>query len=152
MDLIELGRTLRQRREDIGVPRAVLAQRIGVSSTYMWMIERAAPRKNGEPSQPSKELVERWAAALGLSALAVAEALALAGHVSPTTRTARRSLLTFGGFSFPDIANAPETILEELQLLLKDGRLSPSEQAALLENLKSIIALLRDRYPRSSHR
>jgi len=82
MDLTELGGLLRERRETLGIPRAVLGRRIGASTSYVWMIEGAKKRAGGNPAQPSRALLERWARALGWEGTAyVRQLLALAGHL-----------------------------------------------------------------------
>jgi len=64
MDLQQFGALMEAQREQIGKTRAELARELGVSANYLWMIERAKPRRSGAPSQPSRRLVERWATIL----------------------------------------------------------------------------------------
>src|SRR5437660_739705 len=68
LDLPTLGRELRSIRRGLRIPSAELARRIGVSPTYVWLIEQAKPRTSGEPSRPSEDLLRRWTAALGMNA------------------------------------------------------------------------------------
>src|SRR5579872_2850279 len=67
LDLPTLGVELRRRRRALRIPSAEFARRIGVSQTYVWLIEAAKPRSSGEPSRPSEDLLQRWTAALGMS-------------------------------------------------------------------------------------
>jgi transcriptional regulator with XRE-family HTH domain len=67
IDLPTLGRELRQRRRALRIPSAEFARRIGVSQTYVWLIEAAKPRQSGEPSRPSEDLLQRWTEALGMT-------------------------------------------------------------------------------------
>jgi transcriptional regulator with XRE-family HTH domain len=60
MDLQALGRALEDRRKTFALARGELARHLGVSTNYIWMVERAKPRAHGEPSQPSRNLLERW--------------------------------------------------------------------------------------------
>src|SRR5438309_1272375 len=87
MDLQELARVLEERREAIGIPRAELARRVGVSTNYVWMVERAKPREDGQPSQPSKDVLERWAEKLGWDEPYTKQLLILAGHTAPELHT-----------------------------------------------------------------
>jgi transcriptional regulator with XRE-family HTH domain len=80
LDLYSLGRELRERRRMLRIPSAELARRIGVSQTYVWMIESAAPRKNGQPSRPSEDVLGQWARALGMGPVDTERLLALAGY------------------------------------------------------------------------
>jgi transcriptional regulator with XRE-family HTH domain len=104
IDLVELGRALQERRQAVGIPRAEVARRTGVSSNYIWAIERARKRKGGNPSQPSKEILERWAKALGWDEVYTRQILALAGHGDPKTPVEAQPRLPFdgvGAFHFP---------------------------------------------------
>lgn len=83
MDLIALGKELEKRRRGLGIPRAEAARRIGVSPNYVWTIERARLRKHGEPSQPSKDVLARWADVLGGDTAYIQRLLILAGHITP---------------------------------------------------------------------
>jgi transcriptional regulator with XRE-family HTH domain len=70
------------------LPNAELARRIGVSPTYVWMIESAAPRKNEQPSRPSEDLLRRWARALGMGPVDTERLLALAGYFNTSVADA----------------------------------------------------------------
>jgi transcriptional regulator with XRE-family HTH domain len=83
LDLPTLGRELRSRRRALRIPSAELARRIGVSPTYIWLIEHAKPRSNGEPSRPSDDLLRRWTSAIGLSASEAQQIRELAGYFGP---------------------------------------------------------------------
>jgi transcriptional regulator with XRE-family HTH domain len=80
LDLSRLGHELRTRRRALRIPSAELARRIGVSPTYVWLIEQSKPRQSGEPSRPSEDLLRRWIAALGMSASEALQIRELAGY------------------------------------------------------------------------
>lgn len=80
MDLYRFGRELKERRRVLGISRAELARRVGVTPAYIWLIEGAIPRKGGDPSHPSEELVIRWSRALGMDEQYTQQALHLAGY------------------------------------------------------------------------
>lgn len=75
-----MGAALQGRRESLGLPRAELARRIRVTPTYVWMVERARRRKNGDPSRPAELLLQRWAQALGMDQRYTHQVLLLAGY------------------------------------------------------------------------
>ncbi len=80
IDLPTLGRELRQRRRALRIPSAEFARRIGVSQTYVWLIEAAKPRSSGEPSRPSEDLLQRWTEALGMTESEARRIYELAGY------------------------------------------------------------------------
>src|SRR5207302_1952240 len=86
MDLEQLGAALRERREALGIPRAELARRVGVTPTYIWLVENARPRKGGQPSRPAQAVIERWSRALGMDERSTRQALRMAGHELPGGR------------------------------------------------------------------
>src|ERR1700674_5788658 len=67
IDLERLGRELESRRKENRIGRAELARGIGVSQTYIWLIEHARPRSSGEPSRPSEDVLHAWTMALGMT-------------------------------------------------------------------------------------
>ncbi len=83
IDLPALGRDLRARRKALRLPSAELARRIGVSPTYVWLIEQAKPRSNGEPSRPSEDVLSSWTAVLGLDEEEAQRLRELAGYFGP---------------------------------------------------------------------
>lgn len=97
MDLQALGNDLEDRRKRLALTREALAQGVGVSANYVWMVERAKPRAHGEPSQPSREVLERWVRLLWdeeRDQSEIRKTLALAGYATayvPAER-ARRSM------------------------------------------------------------
>jgi transcriptional regulator with XRE-family HTH domain len=86
LDLETLGRELRERRKGLRIRSAELARRIGVSQTYVWLIESAKPRAGGEPSRPGEDVLARWTAALGMDAEETRRIRALAGYFDPEVR------------------------------------------------------------------
>jgi transcriptional regulator with XRE-family HTH domain len=91
LDLAALGQELRSRRRALRIPSAELARRIGVSPTYIWLIEQAKPRQGGEPSRPSEDLLQRWTAALGMSRSDVQRIRELAGYLGSRFTSERDS-------------------------------------------------------------
>jgi transcriptional regulator with XRE-family HTH domain len=79
-DLRALGRALRERRKAVGTPRAEFARRLGVSPTYVWMVEQTKPRASGAPSRPSRSLLHRWSETLLMSDQDRGYLLTLAGY------------------------------------------------------------------------
>lgn len=79
-DLKAVGESLRSRRKERHVSRTDLARKVGVSPTYLWMIEEAKERANGEASQPSQFLLSQLAAELAMSHEETYELLELAGY------------------------------------------------------------------------
>jgi transcriptional regulator with XRE-family HTH domain len=86
LDLSALGRELRERRRMLRISSAELARRIGVSPTYIWLIESASPRKNGLPSRPSEDVLRQWTQALGMGAVDTERMRSLAGYFGTTTQ------------------------------------------------------------------
>lgn len=80
MDLEALGGVLRERRREAGMSRAELARRIGVTPTYVWLVEGAKPRKHGAPSRPGEAVLGKWVRALNMDADQAARVFALAGY------------------------------------------------------------------------
>jgi transcriptional regulator with XRE-family HTH domain len=83
LDLPIVGEELRSRRRALRIPSAELARKIGVSPTYIWLIEQSKPRKGGEPSRPSEDLLRRWMAALGMTESEAQRIRELAGYFGP---------------------------------------------------------------------
>lgn len=82
MDLTRLGAALRERREALGIPRTEIARRVDVTPTYVWLIETAKTRSGGEPSRPTRSVLERWSVALGMDERYTKQVLALAAYGS----------------------------------------------------------------------
>jgi predicted transcriptional regulator len=79
-DLKRVGQWLRTRRTEQHIARTDLARRVGVSPTYLWMVEEARERANGEASQPSQFLLRQLATELGMSEQESHDLLRLAGY------------------------------------------------------------------------
>ena len=115
LDLQALGRELRERRRMLRITSAELARRIGVSPTYIWLIESASPRKNGLPSRPSEEVLRQWTQALGMGSVDSERMLALAGYFGmaadasrPASRLRREPnrALVLGSYDEPEARSA----------------------------------------------
>jgi transcriptional regulator with XRE-family HTH domain len=147
MDLAKLGAVLKARREEVGIPKTVLAQRVGITPGYIWMVEEARIRKKSgkvaaQPSRPSREVLERWAAVLGLDEDESEELLVLAGHSDGSIVTTETPLLAFGGFGLPTGSNAEQELLKEIRSLLSN----PKTRSEILRDLESFIGWLYFRY------
>jgi predicted transcriptional regulator len=79
-DLKRVGRWLRTRRTEQHIARTDLARRVGVSPTYLWMVEEARERANGEASQPGQPLLSQLATELGMTDQESHDLLRLAGY------------------------------------------------------------------------
>jgi transcriptional regulator with XRE-family HTH domain len=80
VDLVELGRVLKERREESGLRRADLARRSGVSQGYIGNVEVARRRVGGKPSRPTREVLLSWTRALGMDESERERVLRLAGY------------------------------------------------------------------------
>ena len=145
MDLVELGRLLHERREALGIPRAVVARRIGVTPSYVWMVEQAKKRKTGQPSQPSKDLLIQWAKALGWDEPYTRQLLVLAGHVQ--SDSASGLSLPFGGagaLHFPQPRSMEEeALIQELRELLQLAAARETTRAEVFGLLRSFFKWLK---------
>lgn len=80
MDLKKLGTIIRNKREEIGIPPSVLAEKTGIRRPTLWIYERGENPKTGKPSRPSKDKLERLAAVLHMSQVDTEELLSLADY------------------------------------------------------------------------
>jgi transcriptional regulator with XRE-family HTH domain len=110
VDLQTLGTVLEARRSELGIPRTVLARKVGISPSYMWMVETAAVRKGGQPSRPSRDLLEAWTEALLGDAVFRAKVLMLAGHTASSEGTDLPAPLGLRGYrlEFPSQERRPD--------------------------------------------
>lgn len=113
IDLPTLGHELRRRRRSLRIPSAEFARRIGVSQTYVWLIEAAKPRKSGEPSRPSEYLLQRWTEALGMTETEARQIYELAGYFDSDAlreyRDSRPSSPRASGSASPPVPTRPES-------------------------------------------
>jgi transcriptional regulator with XRE-family HTH domain len=81
-DLSRLGSLLRQRREALGMTRARLASVMGISQSYIAVVEDARPRATGRkrPSRPTPETLLLWTHALNMPETDAGRAFDLAGY------------------------------------------------------------------------
>src|SRR6266487_2311983 len=99
MDLKKLGTIIRNKREEIGIPPSILAEKTGIRRPTLWIYERGENPKTSKPSRPSKDKLERLAAVLHMSQAETEELLSLAdyhitrqpsqasNHISAATKT-----------------------------------------------------------------
>ncbi len=148
MDLAQLGKSLRERREALGIPRAVVGRRVSVSHSYVWLVEQAVVRKGTRPLRPSREVLERWVSVLGWGDKYLDKVLELAGYAqNGSTNTTRQLLLTVGSLGVPAPTHLDdEVLLEEIRDLLKGSELSPQQRVELQKLLRSFIAWLHSTY------
>jgi transcriptional regulator with XRE-family HTH domain len=141
MNLSELSRVLRERREAIGIPKAEIARRVEVSESYIAMIEQGERR-------PSKAVLERWAEALGWDAVYSHQLLVLAGHSASEQDSAPAPRLPFAGgaLHFPQPKRMErERVIQELQVVLKRAEISDKDWQETLKLLESFLEWLKFR-------
>ncbi len=140
MSLTELGAALRERREALGIPRTELARRIGVTPTYVWLLETAKPRRNGEPSRPTPSVLERWADALGMDHRYRDQVLHMAGYGEVADEDAVHGVAEDGSVQYagmvasretPGFTAAPVQFRQPRQL----------QARVLIEGLRDVLAL-----------
>lgn len=136
-NLPELGQILESRRKDIGISRALLARKIGISTSYAWMIERARGRKGIEPSYPSEVVLERWADELRFTNQERRRARSLAGYES--------------GISVFEESDR-EMIIENIDSILNNPALTTTQRSNALHTIHSFTAWLRTEYERSGQK
>jgi transcriptional regulator with XRE-family HTH domain len=140
MDLKELGRLLRNRRQALGIPAAVVARRAGIGRTTLWQVERGENPRTGKPSRPGKDKLERWAAALGFDRSELPGLMELAGYASATLQVGQAS-----AYSPPTPADMPRPGVspvpwDSLLIALADlARLPPQSQRQCIEAIISLI-------------
>lgn len=141
MELLELARVLRERRESIGIPKAEIARRVEVSESYVAMVEQ-------EKRRPSKAKLERWAAALGWDAVYTRQLLALAGHLTQEQESAPSPRLPFAGgaLHFPQPRRLErERVIQEVLGVLNRAEVSEENWQETLELLGSFLEWLKFR-------
>ena len=155
LDLPTLGQELRRRRRALRIPSAEFARRIGVSQTYVWLIEGAKARPSGEPSRPSEDLLQRWTAALGMDEDESRRIRELAGYFDVDVARRPREARPMPTYSAP--ADSPDSDAESLRryeaeppdaaphlvALSQWARAahSPADEAALAERLYRLVQL-----------
>lgn len=85
-DLETLGDRLRRRRKSHGMRSRDLASKAGVSQSYVWLIENTRERQPSERRHISRDVLVRWAAALGVERNELQEWLTLADYEPTLTR------------------------------------------------------------------
>ncbi len=80
MDLVMLGKSLRERRIQLGMPQAVVARRAKINRNTVWIVEKTENPKTKKPSRISKDKLERWLNILGVSPEERRDFLTLAGY------------------------------------------------------------------------
>lgn len=93
IDLPKLGELLMTRRTKAGITRPGLAKRVEVSPSYVWLVEKAVPRKDGKCTRPSRDVLERWTAFLGWDREHQEQILGMAGYEVAAARTETQSEL-----------------------------------------------------------
>src|ERR687896_524381 len=141
MELLELARVLRERREAIGIPKAEIARRAEVSESYVAMAEQGKRR-------PSKAVLERWAAALGWDEVYTGQLLALAGHISQEQDSTPSPRLPFAGgaLHFPQPRRMEkERVVQEILGVLNRAEVYEKVWQETLELLESFVEWLKFR-------
>lgn len=127
-DLETLGDRLRRRRHALGIRSAELARRAKLSQSYVWVIEKARERRPAERRHPSRDVLIRWAVALGVEPDELKEWLALADYDPTLTRDevillspdqdSRRVLVErAGGFALTERGEVREIDLGAIRVL-----------------------------------
>ena len=141
MELLELARVLRERRESIGISKAKIARRVEVSESFVAMAEQGSRR-------PSKAVLERWASALGLDAASTRQLLALAGHITQEQDGTSLSRLPFtaGAMHFPQPRRIEVGwVIQQLLGVLKRAEISEKDWQETLQHLESFFGWLKFR-------
>ena len=63
----ELAKILKERRLELGLKARVVARRLGIGHTTLWIWERGEDPRNGRPATPSIEYIYKLADIYGLS-------------------------------------------------------------------------------------
>lgn len=141
MELLELGRVLRERREAIEISKAAIARRAEVSESYVVMVEQGSRRA-------SKAVLERWAAALGWDEASTRQVLTMAGHITQEQDSPPlpRSALTSGALHFPQPRRMEkERVIQELLGVLNRAEVSEGAWRKTLELMESSLEWLKFR-------
>lgn len=172
-ELQQLGAALKRRREEMDVRRAELARHLGVSRSYIGLIEEARPRAagRGNPSRPGQHLLTAWTRALDMQgadaellfrwagypwAADQAEAARSAGRAMRLRRPdaqSARSLTLLDAVQPSADQDGPPVSSEELHAevdAVLDLAARRSEGPAMVHLLRSVIALVRDRLERET--
>lgn len=163
LDLPALGVELRRRRRALRIPSAEFARRIGVSQTYVWLIEAAKPRSSGEPSRPSEDLLQRWTAALGMSESESRRIRELAGYFdvpvgepryarssSPTMASSSGSVNAYSAQGAETASERPSSVAASHRLALRRWARAADpegEEVAIIDRIHEIL-----RVAQSNHR
>lgn len=153
MDLKKLGQQLHNKREALGIPLAALARKASVGRSTLWTLERGENPKTGKPSRPAKDILERLATALHLTATELDELLVLAGYQvdpAPQPETATSLVAT------PVLGLEPDSPLSAIHMLitsLKALQQSTEEIRVEVNDLKQVMRELIDQSiaPRKVH-
>jgi Helix-turn-helix domain len=144
-ELLQLGDLLKQWRERLGLRRVDVARRVGISPSYVAVVEDAIVRPGGKPSRPKQPLLRAWCRALGMTRQDLALALDYAGYAireAPKGVRAGRAVQTMTQDSDRYAALDEDLLLAELRDVLElaalDGRRAEVEKA-----LRPIFRLLR---------
>jgi transcriptional regulator with XRE-family HTH domain len=141
MELLELARVLRERREFIGIPKAEIARRVEISESYVAMAEQGKRR-------PSKSVLERWAAALGWDEVYTQQLLSLAGHITREQDNTPSPRLPFAGSAlhFPQPRRMEkEQVIQKLLEVLKRAEEYEDGWQETLKLLESFVEWLKFR-------
>jgi transcriptional regulator with XRE-family HTH domain len=143
-DLAELGDFLRDRREGLGLRKSDVARRVGVTPSYVTLIEDATPRRQGrgKPTQPSRDVLVSWVRVLDLDrdtaawVLGFSRPVTMAQGLAPSDgHTSQRS------YERPPWPARQELILAQVRELLRLAEGSPDrdELADLLTTLCELV-------------
>ncbi len=164
MDLKKLGQIIRQKRVEMGISSTALARNAEIARSTLYLIERGENPRTGEPSKPSRHVLQQLTSALRLDELLRSELMEMAGYeitgvsgaseiVSHIGRPKegdpvqqrRRS----GVLASPPIRSEPSilrrnSVGETIELLISTGDLSPREEEYIASILISLTKQLMD--------
>jgi transcriptional regulator with XRE-family HTH domain len=152
MNLQELGRLLKARREQLSLRRVDLARRSGLSQGYIGNVEEARPRVSGNPSRPTREVLLAWTRALEMDEQASRRVLELAGHVFPEGEgsgpgTAETSAPHRLDSAFEDWGFQRDELLTEVKQLLRLAQ-SREDRARIVAYLRMTLEMLKEHLSR----
>jgi len=122
-DLNQLGKTLRERRRSLGISVRSAAQRAGIGTTYLWILERGMNPSTGKASRPSRKVLSGLADTLILEEDSLFE---LVGYEKPEKRPFKQE----------------QNLLQELDFL-DDPRLSAEKRSQLIVQLRDFLSYLK---------
>jgi len=76
-DLVKLGQIIATRIKELGLKKKSVAEKVGISTDYLWVLQRGKNPATGKPSKPSLEVLEHLSQVLRLD---IGQLVELAGY------------------------------------------------------------------------